>query len=94
MNDRLANLAGQGRRINESGFFIRPSAGIFCNVMPCILENTKKGGSKIVTRYPGRKPSLDSKLLLFNSENGEFLPMIAGMFNTLKTLINLSVLQK
>ncbi|MDE6602156.1 MAG: ornithine cyclodeaminase [Lachnospiraceae bacterium] len=53
---------------------IKPSAGVFCNVMPCILE--KSGGVKVVTRYPERKPSLDSKLLLFDSESGEFLALM------------------
>lgn len=31
---------------------------------------------KIVTRYPERRPSLDSKLLLLDSESGEFLAMM------------------
>lgn len=54
---------------------IKPSAGVFCNVMPCILES-HGGGVKIVTRYPRRKPSLDSKLLLFDAASGEFLALM------------------
>lgn len=53
---------------------MKPAEGIFCNVMPCILSTS--GGVKVVTRYPQRKPSLDSKLLLFNVENGEFLALM------------------
>lgn len=53
---------------------MKPAEGIFCNVMPCILSAS--GGVKVVTRYPQRKPSLDSKLLLFNVENGEFLALM------------------
>ena len=34
------------------------------------------GGVKIVTRYPERIPSLDSRLLLFNVQNGEFLALM------------------
>ncbi len=51
---------------------------IFCNVMPCIIpaENRVWGGVKIVTRYPKRVPALDSKLLLFNAESGEFLALM------------------
>lgn len=52
---------------------------IFCNVMPCILPNTNLGhfeGVKVVTRYPSRIPSLDSKLLLLNANTGEFLALM------------------
>lgn len=48
--------------------------GVFCNTMPCVvaMPNGKKfGGVKIVTRYPQRKPALDSKLILFDADNGE-----------------------
>lgn len=34
------------------------------------------GGAKVVTRYPERKPSLDSKLLLLDAESGEFLALM------------------
>ena len=50
-----------------------PRDGVFCNVMPCVIPHTvlgKVGGVKVVTRYPGRKPCLDSKLLLLNIETG------------------------
>ena len=58
---------------------MHPSEGVFCNVMPCVIPNTvfgKMGGVKVVTRYPDRKPSLDSKLLLLNIETGEFLSLM------------------
>ena len=52
----------------------------FCNIMPSIVKfsddncaRCTKGGVKVVSRYPKREPSLDSKLLLFNADNGEFL---------------------
>ena len=47
--------------------------GVFCNVMPCIIPGNvaeKWGGVKVVNRYPDRKPSLDSKLLLESAEKG------------------------
>ena len=44
---------------------------IFCNVMPCIISGVcDYGGVKTVTRYPKRIPSLDSKILLFNTATG------------------------
>lgn len=51
---------------------------VFCNVMPCIIPTAdhKWGGVKIVTRYPSRVPALDSKLLLFDAETGEFLALM------------------
>lgn len=59
--------------------------GIYCNVMPCFLYRTdgcNMGGCKIVTRYPKRMPSLDSKILLFNADTGEFLSLIDGNWIT------------
>lgn len=54
---------------------IKPRDGVFCNVMPCIIDHGY-GGVKVVTRYPERKPSLDSKLLLLDAESGEFLALM------------------
>ena len=36
----------------------------------------------VVTRYPERKPSLDSKILLFNADSGEFLALMDGNWIT------------
>lgn len=57
---------------------------IFCNVMPSIIENAegKIGGIKVVTRYPERKPSLDSEILLFNADSGDFLALMDGNWIT------------
>ena len=57
---------------------------IFCNVMPCCVpfDNGTMGGIKAVTRYPARKPSLDSKILLFNADTGEFLALLDGNWIT------------
>ncbi len=58
---------------------------IFCNVMPSIIplsDSITAGGVKIVTRYPERKPSLDSKILLFNALSGEFLALMDGNWIT------------
>ena len=58
---------------------------IFCNVMPSLVpqsEDIFAGGVKVVTRYPERKPSLDSKILLFNANSGEFLALMDGNWIT------------
>lgn len=57
---------------------------VFCNVMPCLIHGEKNtmGGVKVVTRYPERKPSLDSKILLFNADSGEFLALMDGNWIT------------
>ena len=58
---------------------------IFCNVMPGIVprpDGFTAGGVKIVTRYPERKPSLDSKILLFDAGTGEFLALMDGNWIT------------
>ncbi len=56
---------------------------VFCNVMPsCIFENDGVIGVKIVTRYPKRTPSLDSKILILDSKTGEFLSLMDGNWIT------------
>lgn len=53
---------------------------VFCNIMPSLFSGW--GGVKVVTRYPERKPSLDSKILLFNADSGEFLALMDGNWIT------------
>ncbi len=52
----------------------------FCNFMPSIVG--KWGGIKVITRYPGRTPSLDSKILLFSVETGLFEALMDGNWIT------------
>lgn len=64
---------------------MKPADGVFCNVMPSIIPGTSQnawGGVKVVTRYPGRAPSLESRLLLMNAETGEFLALMDGTWIT------------
>ena len=57
---------------------------IFCNVMPCIVNDgeTRWGGVKTVTRYPERTPALDSKIILYNADMGEFAAFVDGNWIT------------
>ena len=57
---------------------LKPMDGVFCNVMPSIIKfgEDRYGGVKVVTRYPGREPSLDSQMMLMNAESGEFLAVM------------------
>lgn len=60
---------------------MKPRDGAFINVMPVIIGNMKKqsyGGVKIVTRYPGREPSLDSQILLLDANTGDSLALMDG----------------
>lgn len=59
---------------------IKPEPGVFCNVMPSVVKanGVSYGGVKVVTRYPERKPSLDSKIMLFNIDNGDVLALMDG----------------
>lgn len=53
---------------------MKPQEGVFVNVMPGIIgldKECKYGGVKVVSRYPNRNPTLDSKMLLFDAESGE-----------------------
>lgn len=56
--------------------------GEFCNVMPSVIKNISRGGVKIVTRYLDRKPSLNSKILLFDSSTGSELALMDGNWIT------------
>jgi len=57
---------------------------VFCNVMPSLIHTDfgNWGGIKVVTRYPERKPSLDSKILLFDADSGEFAALMDGNWIT------------
>lgn len=58
---------------------MHPKDSVFCNFMPCIIPDNVLGcvgGIKIVNRYPDRVPSLDSKLLLMDMNNGDFLALM------------------
>ena len=58
---------------------------VFCNVMPCIIPGPAEscvGGIKIVTRYPERKPSLDSKIMIFDADTGSMQALMDGNWIT------------
>ncbi|MDY6063072.1 MAG: hypothetical protein SPI53_04725 [Erysipelotrichaceae bacterium] len=60
----------------------------FYNVMPSIVpvDKHRAAGVKIVSRYPERKPSLESKLMLFDVESGKFLALMdANWITTMRT---------
>ena len=63
---------------------MKPTDGVFCNVMPSILHTNEhsSGGCKLVTRYPDRVPSLQSRILLMDASNGEFLAFMDGTWIT------------
>ena len=64
---------------------MRPTDGVFCNVMPSIISGEDGegwGGVKVVTRYPARAPSLESQILLMNADSGEFLALMDGTWIT------------
>ncbi|MBQ2944581.1 MAG: ornithine cyclodeaminase [Ruminococcus sp.] len=58
--------------------------GVFCNVMPCYFDEF--GGVKMVTRYPGREPSLDSQLMLLDTKTGVTRAIVdANLITALRT---------
>ena len=59
---------------------LKPYDGVFCNVMPSIVDKT--GGIKVVTRYPDRVPALESFLSLFDVESGEVLALMDATWIT------------
>ncbi len=69
-------LENKDKYILPAKISLKPRDGVFCNIMPTI--GSKTGGVKVVTRYPEREPSLDSKILLLDTENGDFLALMDG----------------
>ena len=75
---------------NKKSSFLPPKThmnlpnNVFCNVMPSYVDNSlgSWGGVKVVTRYPNRVPSLDSKILLFDKNTGEVLSLMDGNWIT------------
>ena len=56
---------------------LHPQGSDFFNTMPCLLpEQYKRFGVKVVSRIAGKKPSLHSDLLLYNSQTGELLTLL------------------
>lgn len=56
--------------------------GVFYNTMPSIIPSEKRAGVKLVTRYPNRVPSLDSEMLLYDLESGDFLAFLDATYVT------------
>lgn len=61
---------------------LKPMDGVFYNTMPVLLPPYDWGGVKVVNRYPGREPSLDSKILLYRISTGEPLALMDGNYIT------------
>lgn len=61
---------------------IATSPDVFFNTMPVYLFPDKRFGVKIVSRFPERKPSLQSDILLYDSQSGELLAFMDGSWIT------------
>lgn len=68
---------------------LTPQDGSFITAMPCLIPGDSGyawGGIKVVTRFPGREPSLDSKLLLLDAHTGEMVALMdADWITTMRT---------
>ncbi len=61
---------------------IKNEGNIFFNTMPAQLPYLNKFGVKIVSRFPQRTPALQSDLLLYDSQKGDFLALMDGTWIT------------
>lgn len=67
-------IANKSDAILPAKISMKLGLGTFCNVMPSVVtldDGVRYGGVKMVTRYPDRNPSLDSKLILFDASTGD-----------------------
>ncbi len=51
--------------------------GMAFTTMPCVIGNSV-AGVKIITRYPTRIPTMDSKIFLFNPLDGSWISLMDG----------------
>ncbi len=61
---------------------LKMEGNIFINTMPSYIPMIERYGVKIVSRYPNRKPSLLSDILLYDAVNGETLALMDGTWIT------------
>ena len=82
-------LQKKGEALLPPKISLSKESGTFCNVMPSFIDHAEYGllgGIKVVTRYPNREPSLDSKLLLLDAKTGQFLALMdADWITTMRT---------
>ncbi|MCC0718126.1 ornithine cyclodeaminase [Clostridioides sp. ZZV14-6105] len=55
---------------------------VFYNVMPSLNHNHMIGGIKMVTRLPGRNPSLNSDIFLYDMNNAKLKAILDGNYIT------------
>ncbi|MCY6484385.1 ornithine cyclodeaminase [Clostridium aestuarii] len=75
-------LEDKGNVILPSKISMRPTEGIFYNVMPSLLPQYNGGGIKVVTRYPSRKPALDSQIMIYDYKTGNIKALMDGNYIT------------
>lgn len=55
---------------------------VFYNIMPSLNPIQKVGGLKVVTRYPGRMPSLDGQVFLYSMDDAKLKAIIDANYIT------------
>lgn len=73
-------LMNKDRTILPAKISMKPSGmdGVFLNCMPCVIPDSDCAGVKLVSRYPGRNPSLEGQILLYRLSSGEHIALLDG----------------
>jgi len=61
---------------------LKQPGNIFYNTMPSIIPALNVFGVKVVSRYPERRPSLDSQIMIYNLETGNLDAILDGNWIT------------
>lgn len=61
---------------------IKMPGEVFFNTMPSYLPDINRFGTKVVSRYPDRKPALLSNLLLYDAQDGNLLAVMDATWIT------------
>lgn len=55
---------------------------VFYNVMPSLNKKLQRGGVKVVTRVPGRIPSLDAQIYLYSMQDAKLISILDANYIT------------
>lgn len=65
---------------------MKPSEQVFFNVMPTVVPSMNVAGVKVVSRFPGRVPTLESQIMLYDLETGVLKAILDGnVITTMRT---------
>lgn len=76
------SLSEKNNSILPAKISMKPSQDTFYNIMPTVLFHENIAGVKVINRYPNRKQSLSSQIMLYDLDNGSLKAILDGDYIT------------